>query len=178
MARISQNDRYRVIRVLLNPYNKKIEEAKIDIENWLSNYCKSLIPEEVKKVMEKYPDAVRVVSGGTYIGNYKWRPGSLTYVKIENYINCFCEKALLKLNNETLNRLCKVYEDKEMECKVLEKRLTCALNNINTEKQLKDEFPEAYEALQKIYNKEVEDPVDKNKCDSIEEVRALLSKKP
>ena len=58
-----------------------------------------------------------------------------------------------KLGNETRNRV------------------ACALDHINTEKQLQDNFPEAYEILIEIKDKQKEE----SKCDSIENTRAFLS---
>lgn len=48
----------------------------------------------------------------------------------------------------------------------------CALENINTTKQLKDNFPEAYAIFMKIPKEDVKG----NKCDDIEKLRAELSK--
>lgn len=62
-----------------------------------------------------------------------------------------CE--LKKLGNETRNRV------------------ACALDHINAEKQLQDNFPEAYKILIEISSKQKEE----NKCDSVENTRAFLS---
>lgn len=59
------------------------------------------------------------------------------------------------------------------EIKILENKITCSLQHINTTKQLKDQFPEAYDAFLKL-DQEEED-LD-NLCDSFENVRATLSK--
>lgn len=60
--------------------------------------------------------------------------------------------SLKKLENETKNRV------------------ACALDHINTEKQLQDNFPEAYKILIEISGKQKEE----NKCDSVENTRAFL----
>jgi hypothetical protein len=61
------------------------------------------------------------------------------------------------------------------ELKKLEKetgnRVTCALDHISTEKQLQDNFPEAYKIL--IENKDKQK--EESECDSIENTRAFLS---
>ena len=50
-------------------------------------------------------------------------------------------------------------------------RVACALDHINTEKQLQDSFPEAYKILIEIRGKQKEE----NECDSVESTRAFLS---
>lgn len=54
----------------------------------------------------------------------------------------------------------------------IKNRTKCALENINTTKQLKDNFPEAYAIFMKIPKEDVKG----NECDDIEKLRAELSK--
>lgn len=64
----------------------------------------------------------------------------------------------------------KVCEFKKLENET-KNRVACALDHINTEKQLQDNFPEAYKILIEIKGKQKEE----NKCDSVENTRAFLS---
>lgn len=84
--------------------------------------------------------------------------------------------------NEYLDELKRFFEKdilewskKACEFKKLENetrnRVACALDHINTEKQLQDNFPEAYKILIEIKGKQKEE----NKCDSVENTRAFLS---
>ena len=63
----------------------------------------------------------------------------------------------------------KAYELKKLENET-RNRVACALDHINTEKQLQDNFPEAYKILIEIKGKQKEE----NKCDSVENTRAFL----
>lgn len=100
-----------------------------------------------------------------------------TYVPVEFYIpNSF--------NLDDLNRLISMSDNcKELieriqslvkEQKVLQNKCLCALEQINTTNQLKGQFPEAYEAYCQYIEKS-EGPSE-NACDSIEDIRAELSK--
>ena len=64
----------------------------------------------------------------------------------------------------------KAYELKKLENET-RNRVACALDHINTEKQLQDNFPEAYKILIEIRGKQKEE----NACDSVENTRAFLS---
>lgn len=54
----------------------------------------------------------------------------------------------------------------------IKNRTKCALENINTTKKLKDNFPEAYVILTETSKEDVK----RNECDNIEKLRAELSK--
>lgn len=64
----------------------------------------------------------------------------------------------------------KAYELKKLENET-RNRVACALNHIKTEKQLQDNFPEAYKILIEIKGKQKEE----NAYDSVENTRTFLS---
>ena len=157
----------------MRPYRKEEQKKKEAIEKWLTEFCVSLIPQDFQSIAKKYPSAVRFNSD-MYVGNFTWKPKEISYLKV-SYVSYFCDPALKRLKDKKLIELCEDYDKYYQNNKVLEKRLLCALQNITTENRLKNEFPEAYNAYLNFEDTEKEET---NACDAIENVRALLSKKP
>lgn len=62
--------------------------------------------------------------------------------------------------------------EKDRKASNIKNRTKCALENINTTKKLKDNFPEAYVILTETSKEDVK----RNECDNIEKLRAELSK--
>lgn len=96
-------------------------------------------------------------------------------IPVSKWYRCYNDEILnLLRKNEKIQNFCKqlIFSDKEL--KTLENKLSCLLHHVNTTKQLKDQFPEAYKIFLEL-NDEVEDNSD-NLCDSFENIRASLSK--
>lgn len=173
MARLTQDDRRNILRALMRPYRKEEQKKKEAIEKWLTEFCDRLLPQDFQIIAKKYPAVVRFNSN-MYVGNFKWKPKEINYLKV-SYVSYFCDRVLKNLEDKKLIELCEDYDKYYQNNKVLEKRLLCALQNITTENRLKNEFPEAYNVYLNLDGVEKEET---NACDSIENVRALLSKKP
>ncbi len=95
---------------------------------------------------------------------------------VNKWYSCYETKNIKLLQeNKEIQDFCKKLISLDKEIKSIKNKLSCLLDHINTTKQLKDQFPEAYKIFLKL-NGEVEGDNSDNLCDSFENVRAALSK--
>lgn len=131
------------------------------------------IDKEILEIDEKYPmliDKINYISFNAISTNEK-----LIYhsIKVNNWYRCYNDKNLKFVKDDKrIQDFCKKIISLNEEIKILENKIACSLYRINTTKQLKDQFPEAYNAFLKLNQEENSD----NLCDSFENVRATLSK--
>lgn len=173
MARLTNSDRERILKGLKPNFYREVEEVKKTMASLINEFLRKNIPDEVFVFMRKYPNLI--YSSKTFYVSLKH--GS-TYIEVieypSNHIRDLLYTALDKDKTGKMSNAFDLLKLKAEEARILEKKVSCILANISTEKKLKDEFPEAY----KIYiNYDEEAGEDsQNMCDNIENVRAELSK--
>lgn len=168
MARLTNSDRERILRTMKPGIRSKAAKVEEDLSKVLNGIIKEEIPEEVFAFQRKYPKLVIMrdflcVSVGKY-------SISIPIAKHPvNFFGDFWKTMKASTGGDEVKRLLDVLKEELEQAYVIEKKIACILDNISTEKRLKDEFPEAYAAYMSLDDGEV------NSCDSIENVRAQLS---
>lgn len=150
--RLTISDKDRIARSIIKPIIEQARKESEKFGKFADEYFKKILPKDVIEFMDKYPNYVEV--------NY------FVYQLITN--EKFNE---LKNSTETKIFVQKMVELEKKASSIMN-RTKCALEDINTTKQLKDNFPEAYNILMGFPKENVKG----NKCDDIEKLRAELSK--
>lgn len=148
-------------------YKERIEKSTKEIEDMLYPILWEDVPDYIKVLKDlertEYLDLRRY---------FNIHIPAEAYVEIQierGYPTKAYNKEITDLNViEAAKGLKKLFDDKWK----LRNQLVCALKNIPSIKKLKDEFPEAYEVYLKVHTIQIPKPG----CDSIEKVRAELSK--
>lgn len=173
--RLTISEKDRIARGIITPI---IEQSRKECEKFgefADEYFKKILPKDVVEFMDKYPNTVNVREE-IYLSsltNERFRHLK-TYVEVNYFVRQFITDAkYAELKNSTEAKIF-VQRMIELEKKAsnIMNRTKCALEDINTIKQLKDNFPEAY-AIFMGFPKE---SIKGNKCDDIEKLRAELSK--
>ena len=155
-----------------------IEQSRKEFENFgkfADEYFKRILPKDVVEFMDKYPNIVKS-RDCIYLSNFTRERiyNIVSYVKVNYFVDSFItNEKFEELKNSTeaklfVNRMIEL----DRKASNIKNRTKCALENINTTKQLKDNFPEAYNILMGFSKENVKG----NKCDDIEKLRAELSK--
>lgn len=170
MARLTNYDRERILKGLRPSFQVELEKVKRALSDLINEFLIKEIPGEIFLFMKKYPNLL-YSSKTIYI---PLNQGSLYLSVIEYPSNYIKTVYFIKSKDNTgeISRSLDLLLMKAEAARILEKKVSCVLDNISTEKRLKDEFPEAY----KVYTKSDETEDTQNMCDSIENVRAELSK--
>ena len=173
--RLTISEKDRITKSIIKPI---VEQSRKEFENFgrfADEYFKKNLPKDVVEFMDKYPNTVKT-KDCIYLSsltNERFRHLK-TYVDVNYFVYSF-------ITNEKFNELknsteTKIFVQKmvELEKKAsnIENRTKCVLEDINTTKQLKDNFPEVYNILMGFPKESVKG----NKCDDIEKLRAELSK--
>lgn len=173
-VRLTNSIREAIIKDLMKLPCKKIEDSLKEIGELCDSILIGTIDKEVLEIDKKYPmliDKIDRISFNAISTNEKliYRP-----IKVNNWYRCYNDKNLeFVKDDKRIQDFCKKVISLNEEIKILENKIACSLYHINTTKQLKDQFPEAYKAFLKL-NQEEEN--SDNLCDSFENVRATLSK--
>lgn len=178
MAKLLVSDKEMIRNQFVQKVEKKLSDYLAAIGAQLQDRVDDILPPEIKSIVDRYPSMQPLLFYKNVPTNellktknvaiYKAIPldgigmPKMFYSEYLDDLKRYFEKDILewskkaqelkKLGNETRNRV------------------ACALDHINTEKQLQDNFPEAYKILIEIRGQEKE-----NKCDSVENTRAFLS---
>lgn len=179
MAKLLVSDKEMIRNQFAKKARKKLSDYLEGIGTQLQDRVDAILPPEIKSIVDRYPsmhpflfyrsisinDLLKIKGVCIYetipldgIGMPK-----MFYDEYLDDFKCFFEKDILEWSK-------KVYEFRRLENET-KNRVACALDYINTEKQLQDNFPEAYKILIEIKDKQKEE----NKCDSVENTRAFLS---
>lgn len=181
MAKLTVNARKEIIKELMKPYDKAEEKllkklSRCADELFLLQTPRKII--EVELIFPKFFAQTRKYQ--IYLSNYRksWNIPDNCYgiLHLKKYIPYFHQQFLIGMsdNYPEFGKLLKSYISLFKANVVIRNKLTCVLEHITTEKRLYDEFPEAYQAYSSIGY--VPEKRDENLCDSIENVRVLLSK--
>lgn len=155
-----------------------IEQSRKEFENFgkfADEYFKKNLPKDVVEFMDKYPNTVKT-KDCIYLSSFTRERvyNIVSYVEVNYFVHSFItDTEFDELKNSTeaklfVNRMIEL----DRKASNIMNRTKCALENINTTKQLKDNFPEAYNILMGFSKENVKG----NKCDDIEKLRAELSK--
>lgn len=172
MARLTNNDRDRIVRAMRPEIQSKVKEIKKNLSKIFNEVIMREIPEEVFVYYGKYPQLFS--EGDTvYITCGKYSLYIPVVKHPVRYFKDFLKVATTGPEGDKVKELLKSLELEFNKAKIIENKISCALNNISTEKKLKDEFPEAFVAYMTLGAKVGEQ--SSNSCDSIENIRAQLS---
>lgn len=173
--RLTISEKDRIAKSIIKPLIEQSKKEFEDFGKFADEFFKKNLPKDVIEFMDKYPNAVKV-RDCIYLS-------SLTRERIYNIVshvevNYFVYSFITDTEFEELKNSieAKIFVNKMIEldrkASNIKNRTKCALENINTTKQLKDNFPEAYAILTETSKEDVK----RNECDNIEKLRAELSK--
>lgn len=172
--KLTNSDRDFIVKNITNPIKEKIQKLLEEYGSLVVDvYLAGEIPDEVRKFCEKNPRIAKKQNYLEYISLFTERPWIYLRIPVSEYFPCCFENE--DQIYELLNKLPLTEEfKKNVESLLskenqLENKTRCVLEHINTTKQLKDQFPEAYSILMDLSEKEIA------KCDSTESLQAELS---
>lgn len=184
MAELTKVDKDIIIKHFAGKADALLQGQLIKIGEALQKAIDMMLPDLMKDFLNCYPTTiarlcVRQIAATAFLRSkededpfiFRYRSIPLKGTGIpflfeENYIKILrvrFEQEIVVWREEVIRLIKLVSETKN--------RTACALENINTEKQLKDNFPEAY----KILMQGKDSVTTENKCDTIENTRAFLS---
>lgn len=173
-VKLTNSIREGIIKQLMKLPREKFENRLKELGKLCDSILIKSINKEILEIDKKYP---KLINKRNYIsfnsistdeGIYKSIPTSKWYYCYDG------ENFELLRKNEEIQNFCKQLIFLEKELKTLENKLYCLLYHINTTKQLKDQFPEAYKIFLELSGGIEND--SSNLCDSFENIRASLSK--
>lgn len=172
--KLTNSDRDFIVKNITNPIKEKIQKLLEEYGSLVVDvYLAGEIPDEVRKFCEKYPRIAKKQNYLEYTSLFTERPWIYLRIPVSEYFPGYFENE--DQIYELLNKLPLTEEFKKNVESLLSKenqlknKTRCVLEHINTTKQLKDQFPEAYSILMDLSKKEI------TKCDSTESLRAELS---
>lgn len=179
MAKLLVSDKELIRNKFVQKVEKKLSDYLAAIGTQLQDRVDAILPPEIKSIVDRYPSMQPLLFYKNIPTNELLKTKNVTIYETipfdgigvprmfwDEYMDDlkrYFEKDILEWSK-------KAYEFKKLENET-RNRVACALDHINTEKQLQDNFPEAYEILIEIKDKQKEE----SKCDSIENTRAFLS---
>ena len=173
--RLTINEKDRIARSIIKPIVEQSRKEFEDFGKFVDEFFKKNLPKDVVEFMDKYPNVVQTREC-IYLSNFTRERiyNIVSYVEINYFVyQLITNEKFNELKNSTETKIF-VQKMVELEKKAssIMNRTKCALEDINTTKQLKDNFPEAYNILMGFLKENVKG----NKCDDIEKLRAELSK--
>lgn len=173
--RLTVSEKDRIAKSIIKPIIEQSRKEFEDFGKFADEFFKKNLPKDVVEFMDKYPNVVKskeciYLSSLTRERIYN----IVSYIEVNYFVYSFITDAKfeeLKNSTETkifVNRMIGL----DRKASNIKNRTKCALEDINTTKKLKDNFPEAYAILMKFPKEDVE----RNECDNIEKLRAELSK--
>lgn len=178
MAKLLVADKEMIRNQFVQKVEKKLSDYLEGIGTQLQDRVDAILPPEIKSIVDRYPSMQPLLFYKNIPTNELLKTKNVTIYKAipldgigmprmfwDEYMDDlkrYFEKDILEWSK-------KAYEFKKLENET-RNRVACALDHINTEKQLQDNFPEAYKILIEIRGKQKEE----NKCDSVENTRAFL----
>lgn len=173
--RLTVSEKDRIAKSIINPIIEQSRKEFEDFGKFVDEFFKKNLPKDVVEFIDKYPDIVQTREC-IYLSNFTRERiyNIVNYVEVKFFVYSLITDAKYgELKNSTeaklfVNRMIEL----DRKASNIKNRTKCALENINTTKQLKDNFPEAYAIFMKIPKEDVKG----NECDDIEKLRAELSK--
>lgn len=174
-VKLTNSIREGIIKQLMKLPREKFENRLKELGKLCDSILIKSINKEILEIDEKYPKLIDKKESIPFNSLSTDKDMIYKSIPVSKWYRCYNDEILnLLRKNEKIQNFCKqlIFLDKEL--KTLENKLSCLLYHVNTIKQLKDQFPEAYKIFLEL-NNEVEDNSD-NLCDSFENIRASLSK--
>lgn len=175
--RLTSSDRERIVKSIAKPLEKELHQLVEEFgRNVIDPVLLKSIPQKVRDFRKEYPKLI-FRKEYCYLTdlNPNMKDSRYLHIPMKNFIlGYFEEKEVFKHLRSLQSTTDFINQVKEIDKKInsIQGRTRCVLENINTTKQLRDQFPEAYAILMNVSKQEVQD----NSCDSIENLRAELSK--
>lgn len=179
MAKLLVADKEMIRNQFVQKVEKKLSDYLAAIGAQLQDRVDDILPPEIKSIVDRYPSMQPLLFYKNIPTNELLKTKNETIYKAipldgigmpKMFYNEYMDDLKRYFEKDILEWSKKAYELKKLENET-RNRVACALNHIKTEKQLQDNFPEAYEILIEIKDKQKEE----SKCDSIENTRAFLS---
>lgn len=164
---ISQNEASEVALKLTEVKQAEYKAMKEAFSKAFEDLVLSKFPKDVLEFAKKYPDMIgrmRLRVCGEWVNINTPVP--------EHFGLGECVDALKAEPGDDIKSMVIDIDAVETELSVLKKKISCVVKSLKTVKKLKQEFPEAYEALMRIRMQLVEG----NMCDDVERLRAELVK--
>lgn len=172
--RLTNELRERITKELTKKAREEFQ-LKIDkLGQMIDVVLKRFTEEDVLKLDEKYKNydlfkKTKQVSINTLTNN---KINLYTYISLNYWYIGFHNKNVdIVSSDDKIQKMIEEFVSLNKEIEALRRKIECVLYKINTSNQLKEQFPEAYDALKEIKQKPSE-----NLCDSFENIRASLSK--
>lgn len=178
MAKLLVADKEMIRNQFVQKVEKKLSDYLAAIGAQLQDRVDDILPPEIKSIVDRYPSMQPLLFYKNIPTNELLKQRMLTIYKAipldgigmpKMFYNEYMDDLKRYFEKDILEWSKKAYELKKLENET-RNRVACALNHIKTEKQLQDNFPEAYKILIEIKGKQKEE----NKCDSVENTRAFL----
>jgi hypothetical protein len=179
MAKLLVADKEMIRNQFVQKVEKKLSDYLAAIGAQLQDRVDDILPPEIKSIVDRYPSMQPLLFYKNIPTNELLKTKNVTIYKAipldgigmpKMFYNEYMDDLKRYFEKDILEWSKKAYELKKLENET-RNRVACALNHINTEKQLQDNFPEAYKILIEIRGKQKEE----NACDSVENTRAFLS---
>lgn len=179
MAKLLVADKEMIRNQFVQKVEKKLSDYLAAIGAQLQDRVDDILPPEIKSIIDRYPSMQPLLFYKNIPTNELLKTKNVTIYKAipldgigmpKMFYNEYMDDLKRYFEKDILEWSKKAYELKKLENET-RNRVACALDHINTEKQLQDNFPEAYKILIKIRGKQKEE----NACDSVENTRAFLS---
>lgn len=178
MAKLLVADKEMIRNQFVQKVEKKLSDYLAKIGTQLQDRVNAILPPEIESIVDRYPSMQPLLFYRSIsINDLLKIKGVCIYETIpfdgigmpKMFYNEYMDDLKRYFEKDILEWSKKAYELKKLENET-RNRVACALDHINTEKQLQDNFPEAYKILIEIKGKQKEE----NKCDFVENTRAFL----
>lgn len=178
MAKLLVADKEMIRNQFVQKVEKKLSDYLAAIGAQLQDRVDDILPPEIKSIVDRYPSMQPLLFYKSIPTDELLKTKNKTIYKAipldgigmpKMFYNEYMDDLKRYFEKDILEWSKKAYELKKLENET-RNRVACALNHIKTEKQLQDNFPEAYKILIEIKGKQKEE----NKCDSVENTRAFL----
>lgn len=179
MAKLLVADKEMIRNQFVQKVEKKLSDYLAAIGAQLQDRVDDILPPEIKSIVDRYPSMQPFLFYKNIPTNELLKTKNVTIYKTipldgigmpKMFYNEYMDDLKRYFEKDILEWGKKAYELKKLENET-RNRVACALDHINTEKQLQDNFPKAYKILIEIRGKQKEE----NACDSVENTRAFLS---
>lgn len=185
MAKLTRANKDIIIKHFVGKVDALLQDQLIKIGEDLQKAIDMMLPNLMKDFLNCYPTTiarlcVRQITAVTFLYSEEDEENSFIFgyrsIPLKGTgIPFLFEKDYIKILRVRFEQEIVVWREEVIRLVKLvgatKNRVTCALENIYTEKQLKDNFPEAY----KILKQEKDNATMENECDTIENTRAFLS---
>ena len=179
MAKLLVADKEMIRNQFVQKVEKKLSDYLAAIGAQLQDRVDDILPPEIKSIVDRYPSMQPLLFYKNIPTNELLKTKNETIYKVipldgigmpKMFYNEYMDDLKRYFEKDILEWSKKAYELKKLENET-RNRVACALNHIKTEKQLQDNFPEAYKILIEIKGKQKEE----NAYDSVENTRTFLS---